>query len=139
MDSNNIRSRAQYSMGRDGLIPKAFAVIYPKYNTSYRAIMFLLPISLAFGFTGMLYQVITFSILSALLLYILTGYMAIKFRKMYPIGTIDRGYISPLPIPGCACDNVGVCYHNWDVLWLLDKFDFRYYVILVGINLVCIA
>jgi len=93
-------SRAWYSMAKDTLIPKAFAVLHPKYKTPYRAILFLLPISVAFGFTGLLDQVITFSILSALMVYILTAYMMIKFRKMYPLGSIKRGYVAPWhPIP----------------------------------------
>lgn len=93
-------SRAWYSMSRDTLIPEVFAAVHPKYKTPYRAIVFLLPIALAFGFTGLLDQVITFSILSALLVYLLTAYMMIKFRKMYPIGSIERGYVAPWhPIP----------------------------------------
>jgi len=93
-------SRAWHSMSKDTLIPKYFAVLHPKYKTPYRAILFLMPISLAFGFTGLLDQVITFSILSALLVYILSAYMMIKFRKMYPIGIIERGYMSPWhPLP----------------------------------------
>lgn len=93
-------SRAWYSMARDTLIPEAFAVVHPKYKTPYRAILFLLPISMAFGFTGLLDQVITFSILSALMVYLLTAYMMFKFRKMYPLGSIKRGYIAPWhPVP----------------------------------------
>jgi len=93
-------SRAWFSMSRDTLIPGVFSVVHPKYKTPYRAILFLLPISIAFGFTGMLDQVITFSIFSALLVYILTAFMMFKFRKMYPLGSIQRGYISPLhPLP----------------------------------------
>ncbi|BCS98711.1 transporter [Desulfoluna limicola] len=93
-------SRAWYAMARDTLIPDIFAELHPKYNTPYRAILFLLPIAIAFGFTGLLDQVVTFSILSALLVYLLTGYMMIKFRKMYPMGSIKRGYTAPLhPLP----------------------------------------
>ncbi|MDF2678591.1 MAG: amino acid transporter [Bacillota bacterium] len=93
-------SRAWASMANDTLIPEVFSVLHPKYKTPYRAIVFLLPIALAFGFTGLLDEVITFSILSALLAYILTALMMIKFRKMYPLGVIDRGYVSPWhPIP----------------------------------------
>lgn len=88
-------SRAWYSMARDTLIPEVFAAVHPKYKTPYRAIVFLMPIALAFGFTGLLDQVITFSILSALLVYILTAYMMFKFRKMYPLGSIKRGYVAP--------------------------------------------
>ena len=88
-------SRAWYSMSKDTLIPATFSAIHPKYKTPYRAIVFLMPISIAFGFTGLLDQVITFSILSALLVYLLTAFMMFKFRRMYPLGTIDRGYIAP--------------------------------------------
>jgi len=96
----NDSSRAWFAMARDTLIPGVFAVTHPKYKTPYRAILFLLPISIAFGFTGLLDQVITFSILSALLVYLLTGYMMFKFRKMYPLGTIERGYTAPWhPLP----------------------------------------
>mgnify|MGYP000957940794 CR=1 FL=1 len=38
--------------------------------------------------------------ISALLVYILTAYMMFKFRKMYPLGTIERGYVAPWhPLP----------------------------------------
>ncbi len=96
----NDASRAWFAMSRDKLIPGVFAVVHPKYKTPYRAILFLMPISLAFGYTGLLDQVITFSILSALLVYILMGYMMFKFRRMYPLGYIERGYVAPWhPIP----------------------------------------
>ncbi len=88
-------SRAWYSMAKDTLIPGVFSALHPKYKTPYRAILFLLPITIAFGYTGLLDQVITFSILSALLVYVLTGYMMIKFRRMYPLGGIPRVYVSP--------------------------------------------
>ncbi len=88
-------SRAWFSMARDTLIPRWFGGIHPKYKTPYRAIIFLLPISLSFGFTGLLDQVITFSIFSGLLVYVLVGYMMFKFRKMYPLESIERGYVSP--------------------------------------------
>jgi len=93
-------SRAWYAMSRDTLIPEIFGVLHPKYKTPYRAILFLLPIAVAFGYTGMLDQVITFSIMSAILVYILSAIMMIKFRRMYPIGTIERAYVSPFhPFP----------------------------------------
>lgn len=96
----NDSSRAWFAMSRDTLIPGVFAVTHPKYKTPYRAILFLLPISIAFGFTGLLDQVITFSIFSAILVYILTVVMMFKFRRMYPIGSIKRGYTSPWhPLP----------------------------------------
>lgn len=96
----NDGSRALYAMGRDTLLPGFFAVLHPKYKTPYRAILFLLPIAMAFGFAGILDQTVTFSILSALLTYILTAVMMIKFRRMYPKDSLHRGYIAPLyPLP----------------------------------------
>lgn len=93
-------SRAWYSMANDTLLPKFFAVLHPEYKTPYRAILFLLPISIAFGFTGLLDQVITFSIFSALMVYLFTANMMIKFRQMYPLGSIERGYTAPWhPLP----------------------------------------
>jgi ethanolamine permease len=96
----NDASRAWSALSSDAMLPDVFAKIHPKYNTPYRSILFLLPISTAFAFTGMLDQIITFSIFSALLIYILTAFMMLRFRKMYPLKTIDRGYIAPIhPIP----------------------------------------
>lgn len=96
----NDASRAWYSLSKDKLIPDFFAATHPKYNTPYRAIVFLLPVSMAFAFTGMLDQVVAFSIFSALLVYALTIVMMFRFRKMYPLGSIERGYISPIfPVP----------------------------------------
>jgi ethanolamine permease len=97
-------SRAWFSMSRDTLIPDTFAVLHPKYKTPYRAILFLLPIAVAFGlaglYTGLLDQIVTFSIQSALIVYLIVGIMMFKFRKMYPMGTINRGYTAPLhPLP----------------------------------------
>jgi len=91
----NDSARGWFSMARDTLIPQWFGAIHPKYHTPYRAIVFLAPIAISFGFTGLLDQVITFSIISGTLIYVLMGYMGLKFRQMYPLGTIDRGYTSP--------------------------------------------
>lgn len=96
----NDASRAWFAMSRDTLIPGFFAETHPKYNTPYRATVFLLPISLAFAFTGMLDQVVAFSIFSALVVYALTIIMMFRFRKMYPLGSIERGYVAPIhPVP----------------------------------------
>jgi ethanolamine permease len=96
----NDSSRAWFSMARNTLIPEVFGAVHPKYKTPYRAILFLLPIALAFGFTGLLDQVITFSIMSALLVYLMMPIMMFRFRKMYPLGSIKRGYLCPWhPLP----------------------------------------
>lgn len=93
-------SRAWFAMSRDTLIPEEFSAVHPVFKTPYRAVVFLLPIALAFGYAGLLDQVITFSILSALIVYLFTAIMMFKFRNMYPLGGIKRGFTAPLhPAP----------------------------------------
>lgn len=100
----NDASRAWFAMSRDKLIPDFFGKTHPKYKSPYRAIIFLLPISMAFAFTGLLDSVVTFSIFSALLVYVITSIMMVRFRKMYPLGSIKRGYTCPIhPIPAIVC------------------------------------
>lgn len=96
----NDASRAWFAMSRDTLIPEEFSAVHPRFKTPYRAVVFLLPIAVAFGYAGLLDQVITFSILSALIVYLFTAIMMFKFRNMYPLGSIKRGFIAPLhPLP----------------------------------------
>jgi ethanolamine permease len=91
----NDASRAWFAMGRDQFIPKFFGGVHPRYKTPYRAILFLIPIAIAFGYTGLLDQVITFSIISGLLMYAIMPINMIRFRKLYPMGSIKRGYVHP--------------------------------------------
>ena len=96
----NDASRAWFSMGRDRYLPEFFGAIHPKYRTPYRSILFLVPIAVSFAFTGLLDQVITFSILSGLLSYTFMTFNIIKFRRMWPLGSIHRGYEHPFhPLP----------------------------------------
>ena len=96
----NDASRAWFSLARDRYMPVFFGAIHPRYRTPYRSIIFLVPIAISFAFTGLLDQVITFSILSGLLGYTIMTFNMIKFRKMWPLGSIHRGYIHPFhPLP----------------------------------------
>ncbi len=96
----NDASRAWFSMGRDRYMPEWFGAVHPRYRTPYRAIIFLVPIAVSFAFTGLLDQVITFSILSGLLGYTFMSINIIKFRRQWPLGSINRGYVHPFhPIP----------------------------------------
>ena len=96
----NDASRAWFAMGRDQFVPRFFGGVHPRYKTPYRAIIFLMPIAISFGYTGLLDQVITFSIISGLLMYGIMPINMIKFRRMYPMGSIKRGYVSPFhPVP----------------------------------------
>lgn len=96
----NDASRAWFSLGRDRYMPVFFGAIHPRYRTPYRSILFLVPIAISFAFTGLLDQVITFSILSGLLGYTFMSFNMVKFRKMWPLDSIHRGYIHPFhPLP----------------------------------------
>jgi ethanolamine permease len=96
----NDAARAWFSLGRDRYLPTWFSAVHPKYRTPYRAIIFLVPIALAFAFTANLNQAITFSILSGVLHYTFMSINIIMFRNKWPLGSIRRGYTHPFhPIP----------------------------------------
>ncbi len=96
----NDAARAWFSLGRDRYIPQWFSAVHPKYRTPYRAIIFLVPIALAFAFTANLGQAITFSILSGVLHYTFMSLNIMMFRNKWPLGSIRRGYTHPFhPLP----------------------------------------
>lgn len=96
----NDASRAWFAMGRDRYLPQVFGAVHPKYRTPYRAIVFLVPVALAFAYFAPLDQVITFSILSGLLEYTFMAFNVIMFRRKWPLGVIKRGYVHPFhPMP----------------------------------------
>lgn len=96
----NDAARAWFSLGRDRYMPLWFGAVHPRYRTPYRAILFLVPIAASFAFTGLLDQVITFSILSGLLGYTFMPINMVLFRRKWPLESIRRGYIHPFhPFP----------------------------------------
>jgi ethanolamine permease len=106
----NDASRAWFSMGRDNFLPTWFGAIHPRYRTPFRAILFLIPLGIAFAVLPVLLNkpellstVITFSILSALLMYSFMVPNMYRFRKLWPIGTLHRGYTHPFhPLPALS-------------------------------------
>lgn len=106
----NDASRAWFSMSRDRYLPAWFSAVHPRYHTPFRSVVFLVPIAIAFALLPVLLNqptllatVITFSILSGLLTYSFMGPNFIRFRKLWPMGTITRGYVLPLhPAPAIA-------------------------------------
>jgi ethanolamine permease len=103
----NDASRAWFSMGRDNYLPSWFGAIHPRYRTPFRSIVFLVPIGIAFAVLPVLLNkpellgtIITFSILSALLMYSFMVPNMFRFRKLWPIGVLHRGYTHPFhPLP----------------------------------------
>ncbi|MGH3328815.1 MAG: APC family permease [Streptomycetales bacterium] len=103
----NDASRAWFSMGRDRYLPAWFGAVHPRYHTPFRSIVFLTPVAIAFAVLPVLLDeptllatVITFSILSGLLMYSFMGPGFIRFRRLWPMGSITRGYVLPFhPLP----------------------------------------
>lgn len=103
----NDASRAWFAMGRDRYLPEWFGAVHPRYHTPFRAIVFLTPVAIAFALLPvvladptLLSTVITFSILSGLLMYSFMGPNFIRFRRLWPLGSISRGYALPFhPVP----------------------------------------
>jgi ethanolamine permease len=96
----NDAARAWFSMGRDRYLPAWFSAVHPRYRTPFRSIIFLIPVVAIFALKVPLAQIITFSILSGLLNYTFMPINVWKFRKMWPLGSIRRGYEHPFhPIP----------------------------------------
>ena len=69
------------SLSKDELIPSMFERKHIKHSSFYRALIVLFPIALAFGITGLLDQVVSFCIFSALMIYLLTNVMIFVHRK----------------------------------------------------------
>lgn len=96
----NDAARAWFSLGRDRYLPRVFGAVHPRYRTPFRSILFLIPVAISFAFTGLLDEVITFSILSGLLNYTFMTFNMVKFRRQWPLGVLERGYVHPLhPLP----------------------------------------
>jgi ethanolamine permease len=106
----NDASRAWFSMGRDNYLPTWFGAIHPRYRTPFRAILFLVPLAISFAVLPVLLDkpellstVITFSILSALLMYSFMVANMYRFRRLWPIGKLHRGYTHPFhPLPALS-------------------------------------
>jgi ethanolamine permease len=87
-------------MGRDRYLPAWFGAVHPRFRTPYRSILFLIPITAIFALYIPLAQIITFSILSGLLNYTFMPINMWKFRRKWPVGSIQRGYEHPFhPLP----------------------------------------
>jgi ethanolamine permease len=112
----NDASRAWFSMGRDNYLPSWFGAIHPRYRTPFRSIVFLVPIAVAFAILPVLLNkpellstIITFSILSALLMYSFMVPNMFRFRKLWPLGSLHRGYTHPFhPLPAVTLGFIAV-------------------------------
>ena len=123
------QSRVFYSMSKDGLLPKVFSDIHPKYKTPYKASLFILIIvGLFAGFVpGDIVGDMTS--IGTLFAFILVCAAVIVLRKTNP--ELPRQFKTPLvpfvPILGivvCGLMILGLGWPNWLrlILWLLIGF-----------------
>lgn len=93
----NDSSRSWLALSRDNFVSKWFSSVHPIYKSPYKSIIFTIPVSIGFAFSGYLDQVVTFSIFSGLLCYVLIPFSLIKFRYLYPKSSLKiRPFESPL-------------------------------------------
>jgi basic amino acid/polyamine antiporter, APA family len=112
------QSRVFYSMGKDGLLPKIFSDVHPKFKTPYKANLILLV------FVGAIAALIPIDIvgemtsIGTLFAFILVCIGVIVLRKTNP--ELPRGFRTPLmpfvPIMGivsCGLMMAGLDWTNW--------------------------
>ena len=103
-------ARAWSVLSRDNLLPDTFGKSHPKFNSPYRAILFLAPVAVIFAMTGMLDYIVTFSIFSALMVYMLTAIKFLRFRRIYPLKNLKRDFTVKMhPVPAIIAIVIASC------------------------------
>lgn len=116
-------SRSWYALSKDHFISNWFSVVHPKYSTPYRSVIFTIPIAVAFAFSGYLDQVITFSIVSGLICYVVIPFSLIRFRKMYPEHSSKvRPFAGPLQ-PGLSYVAIAIAITIMSTLFWGYRFN----------------
>lgn len=123
------QSRVFYSMSRDGLLPKAFSAVHPKFKTPYKANLIILV--LVGGFAAFIPEDVVGNMTSigTLFAFILVCIAVIILRKTDP--DLPRQFKTPwvpvVPILGvavCAAMIFGLGWTNWLrlIIWLVIGF-----------------
>lgn len=123
------QSRVFYSMSRDGLLPKVFSEIHPKYKTPYKASWFILILVGLFAAFVPGDIVGDMTSIGTLFAFILVCVAVIVLRKTNP--GLKREFKTPwvpfVPILGalvCGLMILGLGWPNWLrlILWLMIGF-----------------
>jgi APA family basic amino acid/polyamine antiporter len=123
------QSRVFYSMSKDGLLPKAFSAVHPKFQTPYKANLIILVIVGAFAAFVPGDIVGDMTSIGTLFAFILVCVAVIILRKTDP--DLPRQFKTPwvplVPILGivvCAAMILGLGWTNWLRLfgWLAIGF-----------------
>ncbi|MGZ7116266.1 MAG: amino acid permease [Methanobacterium sp.] len=78
-------TRIPYAMAGDGLLPKIFARVHPKYETPYVSIIFITGTALIASIIGTIDQLIVLSVFTILFCYLVTCISVFPLRKKYNI------------------------------------------------------
>ncbi|MGB9938158.1 MAG: amino acid permease [Methanobacterium sp.] len=76
-------TRIPYAMAGDGLLPKIFAKLHPKYDTPYVSIIFVAGTALIASIIGNINQLIILSVFAILFCYLVTCLAVFPIRKKY--------------------------------------------------------
>jgi len=76
-------TRIPYAMAGDGLLPKIFAKLHPKYETPYASIIFITSTALIASIFGSISQLIILSVFTILFCYLITCLSVFPLRKKY--------------------------------------------------------
>ncbi|HSQ02139.1 MAG TPA: amino acid permease [Methanobacterium sp.] len=79
-------ARIPYAMAADGLLPKIFARVHPKYGTPYVALIIQNTVTLLAAIFGTISQLIILSVFTLLFCYLLTCISVFPLRKKYAGG-----------------------------------------------------
>lgn len=82
--------RSCLAMARDGVLPRAFAAIHPKYKTPHISLIVHMVIAIVLIYTRNLSQITSLVVFSGMLFNSLTFYSVIRLRKKYP--DMERPY-----------------------------------------------
>ena len=123
------QSRVFYSMSRDGLLPKMFCEIHPKFQTPWRSnLLFMVFVSLFSGFVPLSSLGDMVSI-GTLLAFVLVCGGIIVMRKTHP--HLPRPYRTPL-VPLVPILGIVVCFA---MMYSLDKWTWIRLVVWLAIGL----
>ncbi len=76
-------TRIPYAMAGDGLLPKVFAKLHPKYDTPYVSIIFIATTAIIASIIGSISQLIVLSVFTILFCYLVTCLSVFPIRKKF--------------------------------------------------------
>ena len=91
-------TRIPYAMAGDGLLPRIFAKLHPKYETPYVSIIFIAATALIASIIGTISQLIILSVFTILFCYLVTCISVFPLRKKYNITLKIPSFIPALGI-----------------------------------------